>query len=145
MEATTLRVSEALTRDVGRGLVRLDTKDMATLGVQAGDTVRVIGKRSAVAKVLPAYAEDRDQGIIQMDGILRENTQSGLGEGVQIEKIVCPIARSVVLQPLGDAVGTDVRHITSVMEGLAVSAGDKVRATFIGGAREFSVLENNPR
>jgi transitional endoplasmic reticulum ATPase len=149
MEATTtLKVSEALTRDVGRGLVRLDTKDMAALTVQAGDTVRVIGKRSAVAKVLPAYAEDRDQGIIQMDGILRENTQTALGEGVQIEKIVCPIARSVVLQPLSGANGSggnDIRHITSVMEGLAVSAGDKVRATFIGGAREFSVLESNPR
>src|ERR1041384_4447790 len=101
VEPLTLRVSEALTRDVGRGLIRVDPKDMTSLGVETGDTVRVIGKRATVAKALPAYAEDRGQGIIQMDGILRENTQTALGEGVQLEKIVCPIGRPGALQPIG--------------------------------------------
>ena len=144
----TLRVSEALTRDVGRGLVRLDPKDMNALGVQTGETVQLVGKRSTVAKALPAYAEDRGQGIVQMDGILRENAQAGLGDRVQIQKIVCPVARSVVLQPLGDGggVGGDLRHMTSVLEGLPVSSGDKVRSTYMGGIyREYVVVETNPR
>ena len=148
-EPLALRVSEALTRDVGRGLVRLDPKDMTALGIDTGGTVRVIGKRATVAKALPAYAEDRGQGIVQMDGILRENTQTGLGERVQLQKIVCPAARSVVLQPLGDGavgLGSDQRHVTSVLEGLPISQGDKVRSTFMGGIyREFSVVETNPR
>ncbi|HLG11910.1 MAG TPA: CDC48 family AAA ATPase [Dehalococcoidia bacterium] len=148
-EPITLRVSEALTRDVGRGLVRLDPKDMTTLGIDTGGTVRVIGKRATVAKALPAYAEDRGQGIVQMDGILRENTQTGLGERVQLQRIVCPVARSVVLQPVGEAntsMGSDLRHVTSVLEGLPVSQGDKVRSTFMGGIyREFSVVETTPR
>jgi transitional endoplasmic reticulum ATPase len=145
--ATTFRVSEALTRDVGRGLVRLDPKDMETLGVGTGDTVRVIGNRASLAKALPAYAEDRDQGIIQMDGILRENTQTALGERVQIEKIICQPARTVVLQPQGSGSGaTDLRHVASVLEGMPLSTGDKVRSTFMGGAyREFSVVETTPR
>ena len=63
---------------------------MATLSVQTGETVQVIGKRSTVAKALPAYAEDRGQGIVQMDGILRENTQAGLGERVQIRRSSVP-------------------------------------------------------
>src|SRR6185503_7115989 len=111
-EPITLRVSEALTRDVGRGLVRLDPQVMSALGVQTGETVRVIGKRSSVAKALPAYAEDRGQSIIQMDGILRENTQTALGERVSLQKANCPIARTVVLQPLGNAPsgGGDLRH-----------------------------------
>lgn len=148
-EPLALRVSEALTRDVGRGLVRLDPQDMAALGVDTGGTVRVIGKRATVAKALPAYAEDRGQGIVQMDGILRENTQTGLGERVQLQRIVCPPARSVVLQPLGEGpvgAGSDLRHVTSVLEGLPVTQGDKVRSTFMGGIyREFSVVETNPR
>ena len=120
MESVTLRVAEALTRDVGRGLVRLDPTDMGTLGVQTGETVQFIGKRSTVAKALPAYAEDRGQGQVQMDGILRENAQAGLGDRVQMQKIVCPVARSVVLQPLGEAVASapTMRHMTSVLEGL---------------------------
>ena len=148
MESVALRVSEALTRDVGRGLVRLDPTDMATMGLQTGETVQVTGKRSTVAKALPAYAEDRGQGQVQMDGILRENAQAGLGDRVQMQKIVCPIARSVVIAPLGEGggIGSDQRHMTSVLEGLPVSMGDKVRSTFMGGIyREFSVVETNPR
>ena len=147
MESSTLRVSEALTRDVGRGLVRLDPKDMESLGIETGDTVRVVGKRSSVAKALPAYAEDRGQGLIQMDGILRENTQTAIGERVNLEKVVCPVAKNIVLQPLGDGSGAaDIRHVTSVLEGLPVSTGDKVRATFMGGNyREFSVIQTSPR
>jgi transitional endoplasmic reticulum ATPase len=148
MESVELRVSEALTRDVGRGLVRLDPSDMTTMGLQTGETVQLTGKRSTVAKALPAYAEDRGQGQVQMDGILRENAQAGLGDRVQMQKIVCPVARSVVLAPLGEAggIGSDQRHMTSVLEGLPVSMGDKVRSTFMGGIyREFSVVETNPR
>jgi transitional endoplasmic reticulum ATPase len=143
----TLRVAEALTRDVGRGLVRLDPADMAGLAVQTGETVQIVGRRSTVAKALPAYAEDRGQGTVQMDGILRENSQSGLGDRVQIQKIVCPVARSVVIQPLGDGgAGGDLRHMTSVLEGLAVAVGDKVRSTYMGGIyREYSVVETTPR
>jgi transitional endoplasmic reticulum ATPase len=147
-EQLTLRVSEALTRDVGRGLVRLDPNDMTTLKVQTGETVRVVGKRSTVAKALPAYAEDRGQGIVQMDGLLRENTGMGLGERVSLERIVCPVARTIVLQPVGESAGlsSDLRHVTSVLEGLPVSQGDKVRATFMGGAyREFIIVESTPR
>ena len=144
----TLRVAEALTRDVGRGLVRLDPADMAGLTVQTGETVQIVGRRSTVAKALPAYAEDRGQGTVQMDGILRENAQSGLGDRVQIQKIVCPVARSVVIQPLGEGGGAsgDMRHMTSVLEGLAVAVGDKVRSTYMGGIyREYSVVETTPR
>ena len=148
MESVSLRVAEALTRDVGRGLVRLDPNDMGSMALQTGETVQLTGKRSTVAKALPAYAEDRGQGQVQMDGILRENAQAGLGDRVQMQKIVCPVARSVVLAPLGEAggIGSDQRHMTSVLEGLAVSMGDKVRSTFMGGIyREFSVVETNPR
>jgi transitional endoplasmic reticulum ATPase len=143
----TLRVAEALTRDVGRGLVRLDPTDMASLAVQTGETVQIVGRRSTVAKALPAYAEDRGQGAIQMDGILRENSQSGIGDRVQLQKIVCPVARSVVIQPLGNGGATgDMRHMTSVLEGLAVAVGDKVRSTYMGGIyREYSVVETTPR
>ena len=109
-EPLTLRVSEALTRDVGRGLVRLDPNDMTTLKVQTGETVRVIGKRSTVAKALPAYAEDRGQGIVQMDGILRENTQARASASAsRLETIVCPVARTVVLQPVGESAAAERR------------------------------------
>ena len=51
----TLRVSEALAKDVGRGIARIDPKDMAEMDAEVGDIIQILGKRPAVAKVMPAY------------------------------------------------------------------------------------------
>ena len=38
-----------------------------------GDIVEITGKRTTVARVMPAYAAQRGQGLIQIDGIVRAN------------------------------------------------------------------------
>ena len=67
---STYRVAEALPKDVGRGLARLDPKDMAELGVEIGDVVEVVGKQTTVARVMPTHAELRGKRSIQIDGIV---------------------------------------------------------------------------
>ena len=68
-QTVTLRVSEALPKDVGRGIVRLDPQDLDQLGVGIGDVVEIAGKRATVARAMPAYAEQRGMSLIQVDGI----------------------------------------------------------------------------
>ena len=77
--ALTLKVAEALGKDVGRVIARIDPQDMTRIGAEAGDIIQVAGKRATVAKVMPAYTQDRGKDTIQMDGITRENAQAGLG------------------------------------------------------------------
>ena len=69
----TLKVSEALAKDVGRGIARIDPKDMAEMDAEVGDIVQITGKRPAAAKVMPAYMDDRGKNVIQIDGIIRDN------------------------------------------------------------------------
>jgi len=64
-----LKVAEAGSKDVGRGIVRLDPADFQKIGIEVGDVVSLTGKRKTVAKVLPAYMEDRGQRVIRLDGI----------------------------------------------------------------------------
>ena len=71
--AVKLKVAEALSKDVGRALARMDPKDMEELGVAIGDFVELIGKRKAVCKAMPVYRELRGQSRIQLDGLSREN------------------------------------------------------------------------
>lgn len=40
-----LKVKEALPKDVGRAMVRIDPEDMKTLGVEVGDYLRDCGKK----------------------------------------------------------------------------------------------------
>ncbi len=148
-DALILKVAEALTKDVGRGIARLDPKDMAKLGVEVGDVIHVMGKKPTAAKVMPAFMEDRGKDIIQIDGISRENAQIGLDEKAQVQKAEYKTAAVVVLAPLttrGALKERDTGYIGKLLEGLAVTAGDKVRATLFGTRyQEFSVVDTSPK
>ena len=131
-----LRVAEALPKDVGRGLVRLDPEDLGSLGIAIGDTVAIRGKRSTVARAMPAYADQRGQSLIQMDGILRANAGAGLDERVAVQRIEAQTARAIVLSPL-EAVrsqpGTaQTRYLARLMDGIPVVDGDRIRVNLIG-------------
>ncbi|MDE1728894.1 MAG: hypothetical protein KGH81_06940 [Thaumarchaeota archaeon] len=46
-------VIEALTRDVGRAVTRMDYAAMTDMGLSTGDIIEIKGKRTTVAKRLP--------------------------------------------------------------------------------------------
>ncbi len=142
-----LRVKEGLTKDVGRAVVRLDPEDMRLLGVSGGDIVGLYGKRQTVAKAMPCYAEERGKKVIQMDGILRENAQTGLDEKIKVVKTDAKPAAKVVLQPLSGTLKTerDARYISSLIDGTPVVKGDRIRTVFFGvKPSEFRVLATQP-
>ena len=146
--ALTLKVSETASRDVGRGIARLDPEDMEGIGASVGDIISLTGKKKTVAKVMPAYMEDRGKKIIQIDGIIRENGQIGLDEKVKVEKIEAKQATRITLAPLtisslrGDS---DTKYIGRLLEGLALVAGDRVRANLFGTRScDFRVLDAHP-
>jgi len=65
-----------------------------------GDIVEIKGKRATPAKIMPCYAEDRGKGLIQIDGITRENAETGLDEKAKIQKIGHNTAAKITLTPL---------------------------------------------
>jgi len=95
-----LKVKEALPKDVGRAIARIDPADMKTLGLEVGDIIEVHGKRKTPAKVMPCYAEQRGKKIIQMDGISRENCKIGLDEKAKAHKVEHRPASKIRLAPL---------------------------------------------
>lgn len=146
----TLRVSEALPKDVGRGIARLDPSEIERLGIAIGSVLEVIGKRRTVARVMPTYPAQRGQGVVQIDGITRENAQAGLDERVRLGKIDAQVARAVVLSASDGTRtlprGQEGQYIARLMEGLPVVAGDTVRVKLFGArSLDFSVAEISPR
>ena len=144
-----LKVNEALSKDVGRAIARIDPEDMKSAGLDVGDIIQIEGKRKTPAKIMPCYAEDRGKKIIQIDGITRENAQIGLDEKVKIQKIEYKSAGRIRLLPLtvsGLYQRTkDTRYIGSLIEGLPVSAGDRVRATLFGSrSSDYKVVDTSP-
>ncbi|MGA9351599.1 MAG: CDC48 family AAA ATPase [Anaerolineae bacterium] len=148
-QTLSLRVAEALPKDVGRGLVRLDPQDLERLGVSIGDVVEIAGKRPTVARAMPAYAAQRGQGLIQMDGILRANAGAALDERVTVRRVEVQPARTVALTPV-EALRTSreaaqARYLARLLDGIPVVPGDRVRVNLFGTrAQTFTVAETTP-
>ncbi|MFH1560603.1 MAG: CDC48 family AAA ATPase [Chloroflexota bacterium] len=145
----TFSVAEALPKDVGRGMARMDPQDMSRLGVQVGDIIQVAGKRATAVKVMPAYAEDRGKGTLQVDGIVRENAQVSLGEQVQVQGTPFEEAGEIVLASSTPSrafvPGRDAKYLGRILEGLPITQGDRVRATLFGSRyQEFTVDHTTP-
>jgi transitional endoplasmic reticulum ATPase len=147
--ALALLVAEALPKDVGRGVVRLDPRDMERIGVATGDIVRIAAKRETVARAMPAYLAQRGHGLVQMDGIMRANTGAGLDERVQLTRAEVQPARSMVLapvEPMRNPPGAgQSTYLARLLNGIPLVAGDQVRATLLSArTQSFTVVETTP-
>ena len=140
------RVTEALPKDLGRGLARLDPADINRAGLVIGDVIEIVGRRKTVAKVMPAYKEYRGETRIQVDGVTRENAGAAVDQMVEIRKVPVRPASRVVLAPLDTTPNDrDLKYIGSLFDGLPLVAGDRVRANLFGTrSAEFKVAATQP-
>lgn len=94
-----LKVAEAIQDDVNKGIVRIDSTFMQNIGVRPGDVVEIEGGRKTVCIVDRAYPGDIGLNIIRMDGIVRRNVKTGIGERVKVKKTAIVEAKKVVIAP----------------------------------------------
>jgi len=146
MNELRLKVAEALGKDVGRGFARMGPEDLARLHASTGDVVEVRGKRAAYCRAMLAYKGSRGQSRIQLDGITRDNAGVGLDDVVSVRRRDCPLAERLVLAPLNVRPSDrDLHYVGALLDGLAVSQGDRIRATLFGSRPAgFRVLETTP-
>ena len=131
-----LKVAEAIQDDVNKGIVRVDSSFMHSINVRPGDIVDIKGERKTVAIVDRAYPGDIGLDIIRMDGIIRRNTKSGIGELVEIKKADVKEAKKVTIAPdrKGIIVKTSTPQIFKQgLLGRAVVKGDIIS---LGGTRQ---------
>lgn len=141
----TLKVKESLLKDVGRGIARIDPADMKQLEAEVGDVVKITGKRTTVAKLMPAFSEDRGKGMIQIDGIVRGNAGVGVDEKVKVSKTTAGAASAITLSSSNRTSRRDIRYMGRLMEGMPVIKGDTVRVSFFGTRyQEYMVVDTRP-
>ena len=142
--SATLKVLEAYTRDVGRGVSRIDYDAMDALDASTGDVIEITGKRRTVAKCLPLYPSDEGRGVIRIDGLIRNNSGVAIGDTVIIKKIKAPSAEKVVVAPLEAIPPIDERYLADALESVPVTKGDNIMIPYFGGRLTFQVIGVNP-
>jgi transitional endoplasmic reticulum ATPase len=139
-----LKVLEAYTRDVGRGIARMDYDAMDALDASTGDVIEAKGKRRTVAKCLPLYPSDEGRGMIRIDGVIRNNAGVAIGDTVIVKKVKALPAEKVVVAPVEAVPPIDERYLADALEGTPVTKGDNVMVPYFGGRLTFQVIGISP-
>ncbi|HLD97813.1 MAG TPA: CDC48 family AAA ATPase [Candidatus Nanoarchaeia archaeon] len=123
-----LRVAEASQDDAYKGIARIDYDTMKALGLRRGDVVSVKGSKESVAIVDRAYPADVGEGIIRIDGIIRKNAKTGVGEYVELAKVEVKEAKKITIAPVQEniVVQGDPEIFRRGLLGRAVVKGDIV-------------------
>ena len=95
-----LKVMEAVQDDVNKGIVKIDSAFMKQMEVNPGDIVEIKGERSTAAIVDRAYPGDIGLNIIRMDGNIRRNARTSIGEMVTIVKADIKPGKKISLAPV---------------------------------------------
>lgn len=144
-----LRVAEAKHRDVGKRRARVDARHMEQLGIQAGEVVELVGKRSTAVTAWPADEEEKENDIIRIDGQTRKNAGVGLNDLLNVRKTDCKQAKSVTLMPLGDSSITVDKEfcdfVKNRLKGYPASEGDEISVVILGNQMDFKVERVAPK
>ncbi|HEX55485.1 MAG: AAA family ATPase [Candidatus Altiarchaeales archaeon] len=143
-----LKVAEALQNDVGRGIVRIDEYSMRTLGITSGDIVEIRGKKTTAAIVWPSHIQDNRLGIIRMDGLIRENSGSSLGDIVRVSRASVVNARKIVIAPVRHELsfgGDFASHLKQRLLGRPFTIGDKLSVGVLSQTIPFRVVKTDPK
>jgi transitional endoplasmic reticulum ATPase len=142
--ALSIKILEAYTRDVGRGVARIDYDSMDSLSASTGDVIEIRGKRRTVAKCLPLYPSDEGKGIIRVDGLVRNNAGVAIGDTVVVRKIKAVPAEKVIVAPLEAIPPIDERYLADALESVPLTKGDNVMVPYFGGRLTFQVIGVSP-
>jgi len=139
-----LKVAEAIQDDVNKGIVRVDSSFMRSIDVRPGDIVEIEGQRKTLAIVDRAYPGDIGLNIIRMDGLVRRNARTSIGELVAIDKAEVKPATKVVVAPAREdiVVRASPNIFRQGLLGRAVVKGDLI--TIGGTTRRRSAMQSSP-
>ncbi len=123
-----LNVVEAHQDDAYKGIARIDPQIMRELGIRRGEIISIKGNRETVAIVDKAYPADIGEGIIRIDGILRRNSKTSMGDVVNVSKAELKEAKKIIIAPAqkGIMVQADPDNLRKGLLGRAVLKGDVV-------------------
>ena len=123
-----LKVVEAMQDDAYKGIARIDAETMRDLDIRRGDVIFIEGNRQTVAIADRAYPADVGEGIIRIDGILRKNAKSGIGDMVKVSAADIKEAKKIIIAPAqkGIMVQGDPESLRRGLLGRSVLKGDIV-------------------
>ncbi|MFP4050583.1 MAG: CDC48 family AAA ATPase [Thermoplasmata archaeon] len=141
-----LKVAEAKSSDVGRGLARIDPEVKEKLGLNSGDIILIYGNKQTAAKVWPGEEKDRNTGVIRIDGPTRRNAGVKIDEKVGIENVDAKPAKKVTFAPTQPIrlMGGEEYLRQQALRDRPITKGDSITLNIMGNKIELVVKSYSP-
>jgi transitional endoplasmic reticulum ATPase len=140
-----LRVAEAQTRDVGRGIARVDSEIISKMGWTTGDVVEIQARKTTFALLWPAQPTDSGRGVIRIDGSTRNNAGVGIDDKVSVRHIEASYAEQITLaptEPLRITGGEE--YLGQLLDGRVIGKGDEIAISVMNRRIDLVVTKVEP-
>jgi transitional endoplasmic reticulum ATPase len=139
-----LRVAEAYHKDAGKGVARIGSQAMASLAIENGGVLEILGKDKVYVIAWPGNPDD-PQDIIRIDGNTRSNLLVGIDAKVQVCRALARPARKIVVAPTRQIrLMGGPQYLLRVLEGRAVVKGEMLRVEMINNSLNLAVVSTMP-
>jgi|GEM_PF-2049966 len=144
-EDSMLKVTNAKSSDVGRGIARIDPLTFKEKGWKAGDVIIIQGKKKTAVLIWPGYPEDKTKGTIGIDGNIRSNAGVNVEDFVLVRTCQAVPAEYVVFAPTVPLrITGGEEYLKKYMEGRAITRGDIIEISVMGRKIELMAVEVAP-
>ena len=126
-----LKVAGANQQDFGKGVARISTDSMQELGVSRGDIVEIEGGEVTAGIAVEGYSQDQGLDILRIDGLMRNNASTSIGDHVKVRKAKTKEAKKVTIGPASDKLRLQGsgQSLKKVLGGRPLTTGDVLSTT----------------
>ncbi len=124
--------------EFGKGFAKIDSDAMQEIGIKEGDIIEIEGRRKTPAIAVKSYPADSGLNIVRMDGLVRRNAGTGVGNNVKVRKVELKEAIRVSLAPAqeGTVVQVSSNLIKKYIYNRPLSKGDIIVPLSIVNGKE---------
>lgn len=130
--------------DKGKGIARLDADSMKRLDISSGDIIEIQGQRKTYSKCLASPKKNHIPGIINIDGLIRNNAGIKIGNRIYIKKILATRAKKITITPLEITSFVEESEIKEALTLFPIIQGDNVVFENLDEHVFFRILETIP-
>ena len=146
MSEIELKIEEMPQSHVGYGVAIIDPQTIEENNWKAGQILELSANKKSHVKLWSGFPEDRDSGIIRIDGLTRYNIGASIGEKVTINAVQGADAEQIVLSPTEKLHAEGLHeYMISRYQGHVFTTGDTVIvSTQMGSKIQLIVTSTKP-
>jgi transitional endoplasmic reticulum ATPase len=141
-----LKIEEMPQSHVGYGVAIIDPQTIEENNWKTGQILELSANKKSHVKLWSGFPEDRDSGIIRIDGLTRYNIGASIGEKVTINAVQGADAEQIVLSPTEKLHAEGLHeYMISRYQGHVFTTGDTVIvSTQMGSKIQLIVTSTKP-